>query len=151
MNALLLCLVGLAGASAYAAPSAYQHQLSWEEAYTARTHWSLTSGGSSKSGGASKYVNAPPPAGSGAAYPTTTAGVFFSGVFTDHVVLQRTTAAKVRIRKRGSTDGNRSREGLKGSQRIPPFTERSSIKGPFNAEPSPPRILLLTRPNYSIL
>ena len=33
MNALLLCLVGLAGASAYAAPSAYQHQLSWEEAY----------------------------------------------------------------------------------------------------------------------
>ena len=107
MNALLLCLVGLAGASAYAAPSAYQHQLSWEEAYTARTHWSLTSGGgSSKSGGASKYVNAPPPAGSGAAYPTTTAGVFFSGVFTDHVVLQRTTAATVRIEIWGSTDGN---------------------------------------------
>ena len=113
MNALLLCLVGLAGASAYAAPSAYQHQLSWEEAYTARTHWSLTSGGSSKSGGASKYVNAPPPAGSGAAYPTTTAGVFFSGVFTDHVVLQRTTAAKVRIEIWGSTDGT----GVGGAQR----------------------------------
>ena len=63
----MLALAAVTGSASTAA-----HASSWESAYRARTHWATKP---------SKYNTA--------VFPDDAAGTFFSGTFSDHVVLQR--------------------------------------------------------------